>query len=811
MTPTGRIRSAVPFLLYPILALLAFPVTGAILAGQAGPAFGLDVFDDGGGVPRLAIVAHDWAANGLTLWDPHLAGGNAFLGQFAISPVAVDAALALVIGPFAAWAVTSWLMVTTAGVAMHLFLRGSMRLPLVAAVGGSILYLFGAWHYIYGFSVLLLPAFLWLGDRAIRATGDGRQVVAGALLGAFALYEGLSQCVIIVALVQLAWLLVIESDRTRLDRTARWLASWLGAFALFGPALLTQLLMLPDSQRTIWDLAALFGADLPTAVSTVVRHYASVLAGVPLAAGFGPSDFRYGTLFLGGLGLPLLVLGLVAGRRDRRALFVVALLVAIPVLDLLAILVTPLQQEVGGFLKSFQLVRIRHFYPFAVCSVAALGIDVLVGGDRSWLRSRWRVGLVALSLVPIGVALAVAVRHVVIAVRTGVGDPARESGWLLIVTALVVGLVAVLVVGLALVRGRRVPGARIGAIVLLVAVLLVAERAFYASGSALLDPSVSSYAATLAETDGQRFLAAQPRIAGERVLSFGQDANRMTTPGLRQADGYQAIYPLAYHDLFRRLIAPGLAMDPAMAVYFDTWGARAYAFGPAVDPELIALLGIRWLYVDGPEVPTVPGIVPRWQDGGVTVYEVPQALPRAFLAGAIETAPSASAALDAMSAASLDDLRGRAFATSSPRLTSLLADAPGPLATPGPAGTATITRDTPDRVEVAVRADRPGLLVLTDVFAPGWVAERDGVVVPIAQVDGAFRGVAVGPDTRTVVFRYAPGFATLGLGLAVLAVLVMAAWAIRSTVRSRRRRPVAPSSTTLQVDAGDGPGQAEER
>ena len=44
-----------------------------------------------------------------------------------------------------------------------------------------------------------------------------------------------------------------------------------------------------------------------------------------------------------------------------------------------------------------------------------------------------------------------------------------------------------------------------------------------------------------------------------------------------------------------------------------------------------------------------------------------------------------------------------------------------------------------------MRADRRGLVVLSDVHFPGWKATVDGREVPIERVDYLLRGVAVGP------------------------------------------------------------------
>ena len=192
----------------------------------------------------------------------------------------------------------------------------------------------------------------------------------------------------------------------------------------------------------------------------------------------------------------------------------------------------------------------------------------------------------------------------------------------------------------------------------------------------------------------------------------------------------------------------------------------------------------------------------RFQDGDVTVYEVPGVLPRAFVAGSIDAVPDRAAVLAAMTAASLDDLRNRVFVgqadlaplqgvptSPEPATRPVAGSTPvTPLAPGDGTGDARIVHYESDRVDVEVHASGPGVLVLTDVMAPGWVAQRDGTTIPIATVDATFRGVAVDASTRQVVFRYQPVFTYVGFALAGIALLLVIAWSlmVRPAISSSR-------------------------
>jgi hypothetical protein len=74
-------------------------------------------------------------------------------------------------------------------------------------------------------------------------------------------------------------------------------------------------------------------------------------------------------------------------------------------------------------------------------------------------------------------------------------------------------------------------------------------------------------------------------------------------------------------------------------------------------------------------------------------------------------------------------------------------------------GTASIVRDEPERIEIAVDTPTGGAVVLADRMSPGWWATLDGDFTMNATADYLFRAVIVPPGRHTIVWTYtAPGF-----------------------------------------------------
>jgi hypothetical protein len=88
----------------------------------------------------------------------------------------------------------------------------------------------------------------------------------------------------------------------------------------------------------------------------------------------------------------------------------------------------------------------------------------------------------------------------------------------------------------------------------------------------------------------------------------------------------------------------------------------------------------------------------------------------------------------------------------------------------------------PDRMAVEVAADRPGLLVLSEMYYPGWSAAVNGTPSLIHRVDGGLRGIVVPRGRSRIELTYAPVRFYVGgaLGLFAFGVVLTA-----SVVRRR--------------------------
>lgn len=169
------------------------------------------------------------------------------------------------------------------------------------------------------------------------------------------------------------------------------------------------------------------------------------------------------------------------------------------------------------------------------------------------------------------------------------------------------------------------------------------------------------------------------------------------------------------------------------------------------------LLNIRYLLMSASSAR--PGAV--YQDATWKIYENPNACRRAWLVHQtiVESVPERALAL----------LNDSGF---DPRRMAVI-DGGAPLdpSSPGVLETAVFSAPTPNRLEVRVHAGGRGLLVLSEMFYPGWHALVNAVPARIYRADAALRGVVVPAGDSRVVLEYRPLAVYLGAALTAVAFL----------------------------------------
>jgi hypothetical protein len=96
-----------------------------------------------------------------------------------------------------------------------------------------------------------------------------------------------------------------------------------------------------------------------------------------------------------------------------------------------------------------------------------------------------------------------------------------------------------------------------------------------------------------------------------------------------------------------------------------------------------------------------------------------------------------------------------------------------------------VQRYSPNHASFEVEVTERALLVLSDLHYDGWRAELDGQPTPLYVTNAIFRGVVVPPGRHRIDMHFFPDSLRLGIGLAVMAVMISGA-AFKATRDTRR-------------------------
>jgi len=165
--------------------------------------------------------------------------------------------------------------------------------------------------------------------------------------------------------------------------------------------------------------------------------------------------------------------------------------------------------------------------------------------------------------------------------------------------------------------------------------------------------------------------------------------------------------------------------------------------------------------------------------GALSLVPNPTYMPRAYFLYDVRTARTEQELTAAIGDTSWDHRRTAILEQDSPL------HAPPPSATPP--GTARVTAYDDNRLDLDAESPAEGILVLSEIFYPGWKAFVDGTETGILRTDFNLRGIVFPPGKHHVEFRFSPSplvtggwitAAAMGVCLAGLATPVL-----------RRKRP----------------------
>jgi len=89
---------------------------------------------------------------------------------------------------------------------------------------------------------------------------------------------------------------------------------------------------------------------------------------------------------------------------------------------------------------------------------------------------------------------------------------------------------------------------------------------------------------------------------------------------------------------------------------------------------------------------------------------------------------------------------------------------------------ARVTHYEPDRIEVEAQSPENGVLVLSEIWYPGWRAIVDGEERPVQPVAGVLRGVSLTEGTHRVVLVYDPVSVRWGVRVSLIGLAAMIGW-----------------------------------
>ena len=241
--------------------------------------------------------------------------------------------------------------------------------------------------------------------------------------------------------------------------------------------------------------------------------------------------------------------------------------------------------------------------------------------------------------------------------------------------------------------------------------------------------------------------------------------------GLSSPDGYANLLPNYVVDVWGDQNRPGVITQTA-SIVGDT-------FHPSpVFWKLMRMYNVKYLTSFWPFAPAA-NLRPLGVYSGANLYQNDDALPRAYLVGDVVPVADGEPALRTLFSEAFDPGRSVMLAALPPNYRP----------NEGPGGKVEILSYTTNQAAMKVQAAQDAILVFSDTYYPGWVAEIDGRETTIYRANITQRAVVVPAGEHQVRFRFKAPTVVLGFWVSVGALAVFLALFLLPLLR-RKRAPV---------------------
>ncbi|MBI5566230.1 MAG: hypothetical protein HY870_15135 [Chloroflexi bacterium] len=246
---------------------------------------------------------------------------------------------------------------------------------------------------------------------------------------------------------------------------------------------------------------------------------------------------------------------------------------------------------------------------------------------------------------------------------------------------------------------------------------------------------------------------------------------------LQLADGVDPLQLTRYVRLMQRATGVGawgysVTLPPFAGITTDADIGTALK---DVQPNtaLLGALNVKFVVAEFPIESA--DLIERYRSGETIVYENDRYRPRAVVVNRIDVATSPDEAATWLESTALD-------------AAAVVEGLPYPIELPTTARDVRIIDWQADRIQI--EAAGPGLLVLSEVYAPDWTATLAGEPAMIFATDVALRGVYVPWGTHSIELVYQPKRVYAGLMISLLGLMACGVALALATFTERQRRAV---------------------